>query len=239
MRANKGRELYVEIDKTKFARIPIKTHFIELNENLETIINKYIKPKLQPNDILSISCKIISITKKGLAIHKDQVKISLLAKIIVRFVKKWPNDIGYSNPRKMQVAINQAGYLRIILAILGGSIMKIFGKPGYFYRIAGNQINAIDGFTLGYTSQPLFENYAFLPPKPKQAKKICNNLAKKYKLPIAIMDGNNIENNIIGMSDSLEKKYSKSIWKEIMKGNPQGQEDDRNNTPFVIVRKIK
>lgn len=234
---NYGRDLYSIVDGIKYARIPIETHFIQIGENINEILDKYAKPEIQENDILAISCKIISITTDGLTIHKDKVRITPLARFIVKFVKKWPNDIGYSSPRKMQVAINRAGYLRIIVAIIGGVFMKLIGKPGYFYRIAGNQINAIDGFTVGYTSKPIFENYAFLPPRPKQAKKMCNEFSEKYGVPVAIMDGNNIENNVMGMSDSLEKMYTEESWKEIMRGNPQGQEDDGNNTPIIIIRK--
>lgn len=236
--ANPGRDLTVNSDFGTFARIPVETHFVEIGESLEDILDKYAKPKLKNGDILSISCKIVSITTPGLTVHKSQVGVSPLARIIVKFVKKWPNDIGYSNPRKMQVAINRAGYPRMIAALIGGSFMKLLGKPGYFYRIAGNQINAIDGFTVGYTSKPLFEEYAFLPPRPKQAGEICNALSHRYGVPVAIMDGNNIENNVIGMSDTLQKMFSKRDWMDIMRGNPQGQEDDGNNTPLIIVRQV-
>jgi hypothetical protein len=237
--SNPGRELYASFNNSTFARIPVETHFIEIGENLAEIIQKYAKPKIQKDDVICVSCKIVSICTPGLTVHTSEVSISPLARLIVKFVKKWPNDIGYSSPRKMQVAINRAGYPRMFLALLGGTFMKLIGKPGYFYRIAGNQINAIDGFTVGYTKKQIFADYAFLPPRPAEAKKLCNELSQKLDVPVAIMDGNNIENNVMGMSDSLSKKYSEEEWKQIMSGNPQGQEDDGKNTPIVIVRKEK
>lgn len=234
--SNPGRELYASVNNTKFARIPVETHFIEIGENLSEIVQKYAKPQLEKDDIVCVSCKIVSICTPGLTVHTSKVWISPLARLIVKFVKKWPNDIGYSSPRKMQVAINRVGYPRMILALIGGTFMKIFRKPGYFYRIAGNQINAIDGFTVGYTKRQIFADYAFLPPRPAEAKQLCNKLSAELGAPVAIMDGNNIENNIMGMSDSLAERYSEAEWKQIMKGNPQGQEDDGKNTPIVIVR---
>lgn len=200
---------------------------------------KYAKPQVKEGDILAVSCKIVSICTPGLTIHKDSVKISPLARLIVKFVKKWPNDIGYSNPRKMQVAINMVGYPRMFFALAAGTLLKLVGKPGYFYRIAGNQINAIDGFTIGFTSKPIFENYAFLPPKPSHSRNIANELSRAVGVPVAIMDGNNIENHVMGVSDSLRKQYDSKTWMEIMKGNPQGQEDDGNNTPLVVVRELE
>lgn len=235
---NPGRDLYSEVKGQQYARIPVETHFIGIGESLTEVLDQYAKPKLQKDDVLSVSCKIVSICTPGLTVHTSQVWISPLARIIVKFVKKWPNDIGYSSPRKMQVAINRAGYPRILLAIAVGLFMKLLGKPGYFYRVAGNQINAIDGFTVGYTKRQIFADYAFLPPRPAEAKALCNELSERLGAPVAIMDGNNIENNIMGMSDSLEKLYRPHIWKEIMRGNPQGQEDDGKNTPLVIIRKI-
>jgi F420-0:gamma-glutamyl ligase-like protein len=237
LEANKGRDLYSEFNGRKYARIPIQTHFLEIGENLDSVLEKYVRPTLQKNDILCISCKIISFTK-NLVVRKEDVKISWLAKLITKFVKKWPNDIGYSSPRKMQVAINRAGYPRMIVALIVGSFLKLFGLKGYFYRIAGNQINAIDGFTVGYTKNPVFENYAFLPPTPKEGRQICNEIESEFGSPVAIMDGNNIENNVMGMSDTLAKMFKEEDFKEIMKGNPQGQEDDGNNTPIIIVREV-
>jgi len=200
LEANPGRELYSEVDGKKYIRIPIETHFIDIGESLEEIVNKYATPKVEPGDIFCVSCKIVSITTKGLTVKDSDVWISPLARLIVRFVKKWPNDIGYSSPRKMQVAINRAGYPRIFFALVIGTILKLIGKPGYFYRLAGNQINAIDGFTVGFTDKEIFAKNAFLPPRPKQGIEIANRLEKIVNVPVAIIDGNNIENNIISMS---------------------------------------
>jgi hypothetical protein len=237
--ANSGRELEVVYKGKTYVRYPIETHFIGIGENLEEILEKYASTYLKPTDLLCISTKIISICTPGLTVHKDSVKITPLARLIVKFVKKWPNDIGYSNPRKMQVAINMAGYSRIFLALTIGTLMKLLGKPGYFYRIAGNQINAIDGFTVGYTKRQIFADYAFLPPKPKAAQQMCNDLAKIFKTNVIFLDGNNIENNLMGQSDSVKQKYTEQDLKQILRGNPQGQEDDGNNTPILIVRKVE
>lgn len=237
IKINEGRALYSTVDGIKYARIPIETHFIELGEDLFKIIDTYAKPQIVEGDVLCVATKIVSITQK-MVVHKDDVRISPLAKLIARFVTKWEHDIGYSNPRKIQVAINTVGYPRIFLALLGGTIMKyIFAKPGYFYKIAGNRINAIDGFTEGFTEKQIFEDYAFLPPSEQEADLLANKIEKHTGAPSVILDGNNIENNIMGMSDSAKMQFDVPKFMEIVKGNPQGQEDDPNNTPFLIVRK--
>lgn len=233
MEANTNRELYCEYNGVKYARFPIETPIVNIGDNLNTFVEEFAKPYIQEGDFLCISSKIISITK-NFVIHRSEVKISPLARLIVKFVKKWPNDYGYSLPEKMQVAINMVGYPRMILALVGGTILKLAGKPGYFYRIAGHNINAIDGFIP--TAMKPFNEYAFLP--PINADSFANELEQLIGAPVAIVDGNNIDNNIIGYSEKLKKMFSIKDLMEILKGNPQGQDDDGNITPMLIIRKV-
>lgn len=230
--ANKGRELIVDYKGAKFYRYPVETELVNIGDDLESFLKKFGQPYVKDGDIFCISSKIISITEK-FVVHRSDVKVGLLAKLIVKFVKKWPNDYGYSLPEKMQVAINLAGYPRIILALIGGTLLKILGKPGYFYKIAGNNINAIDGFIP--TAQPPFNDYAFLP--PKNGDEISNKIANIVGVPSIIIDGNNVDNNIMGMSDHAKAMYSKDDYMQILRGNPQGQDDDGNITPIIIIRK--
>ncbi len=70
--------------------------------------------------------------------------------MIVKYVTKHRNDIGYSHPKKMQVAIELAGYPRILAAtLIGGMTRLLLKRRGDFYRIAGNRIAEIDGFQPG------------------------------------------------------------------------------------------
>jgi hypothetical protein len=231
--ANTGRELFTTYQNIKYARFPVETPIVNIGDDLKAFVTTYALPYIQEGDFLCISSKIISITN-GFVVHRSTIKISPLAKLIVRFVKKWPNDYGYSLPEKMQVAINMVGYPRIILALIGGTLLKLIGKPGYFYKIAGHNINAIDGFIP--TAMKPFNEYAFLP--PINADTIANDMQSWVNCPVAIVDGNNVDNNIIGRSDLLSDEFNISDLMEILRGNPQGQDDDGNITPMLIIRKI-
>jgi len=127
--ANKGRELFQIFKGNKYARYPVETPVVNIGDDLMLFIEKYGLPYFSKGDIFCISSKIVSITKKYV-IHISEIKISPLAKLIVKFVKKWPNDYGYSLPEKMQVAINIVGYPRMFLALIGGTLMKLIGYPG-------------------------------------------------------------------------------------------------------------
>jgi F420-0:gamma-glutamyl ligase len=100
------------IENQDYDRILIKTHMINFGEDLETIIKAYVSPINQPNDILAISEKVVSVCQNNMR-HISSVKVSFLAKLITKFVKKYPNDIGFSLPEKMQVAIDIASPLRM------------------------------------------------------------------------------------------------------------------------------
>lgn len=230
--ANPNRELYSEHKGIRYGRFPVETPIVNIGDDLDKFVQEYAAPYFKEGDIFCISSKIISITK-NFVVHRSKIKTSLLARLIVKFVKKWPNDYGYSLPEKMQVAINMVGYPRMVIALIGGTLMKAIGKPGYFYKIAGHNINAIDGFIP--TAMKPFNEYAFLP--PINADEIAEKLQNKFNIPTAIIDGNNIDNNIIGLSTRVKNMYSISDLMSILKGNPQGQDDDGKITPIIIIRK--
>jgi hypothetical protein len=157
------------------------------------------------------------------------VKAGLLAKLIVKRVKKYPNDIGYSRPEKMQVAIETSGKLRIILAMIFGAIGKIFGIHGIFWIIAGKRVAEIDGFNPD--AMYPYTEYAVLP--PKEPEKVCQEIEDKLNCPAVIIDGNNINVKVIAQSRKVP--VDKKLCRLILLDNPMGQDDEL--TPFIIVRK--
>ncbi len=75
----------------------------------------------------------------------------------------------------MQVAINQAGYFRILLGAFLAAITRPFGIKGIFYRVAGNGVFAIDGFNQ--------EAFSFYQDKgilaPKNPCFVCDKIYEK------------------------------------------------------------
>lgn len=232
--ASPNRILEVEYKNEKYLRLPIATPILKIGDDLDKFVKTYTQDYVKKDDVLGISAKVVSIGMNFL-VHESEVKISLLAKFIVKFVTKWPDDIGYSHPRKMQVAINLAGYPRTLVALIVGTILKLLGKPGYFYRIMGHNVNAIDGFNP--VSKPPMNQYAVLP--PVNSDEIATKYEQMLGCKVVILDGNNIDNNVLGMGKSAKASYSKEDIMQIAKGNPQGQEDDGAVTPFVVLRKVQ
>ena len=145
-----------------YERIAVQTHLIHIKEPLEPVFDEYVKPVLQPGDWLAVSEKFVTISQ-GRVIHHSVVRPGVLAKLLVKGVTKHPDDVGYSDPRKMQVAIMQAGWWRMLFAMIGGAISRIvLRRRGDFYRIAGHRISEIDGFSPA-TVKP-FDEFAMLGP---------------------------------------------------------------------------
>jgi len=211
----------------KFERIHIHTHLISLKEDFDKIIQKYVLPEFKKGDVMAISEKVVSICQ-GKVVHISVVKPGLLARLLVKGVRKYEHDIGFSHPAKMQVAIWQVGELRMILAMIGGSITRLFGRHGDFWRIAGNHISEIDGFNP--KAIPPFDEFAMLP--PNEPDKFCNDIEAKYGIPTIIIDGNNINTEILGMSDSIKDK--KELYRGILLDNPMGQGAEL--TPIILIR---
>jgi hypothetical protein len=211
----------------KFLRTPVSSHLIAIKESLEPIIERGVVPQFQPGDWIAISEKVVTISQ-GRVVHISVVRPSLLSKLLVTGVKKYDNDIGYSLPAKMQVAIWQAGYWRMVAAMIVGAVTRLFGRHGDFYRIAGHRISEIDGFNPD--AMPPYDEFAMI--GPGAPNEYCQQIENKYGIPTAIIDGNNINVEVLGTSRNLP--VSKAMVREVLLDNPMGQGDEL--TPIILVR---
>ncbi|MEK7507476.1 MAG: coenzyme F420-0:L-glutamate ligase [Patescibacteria group bacterium] len=222
-------EKFITVANKKFERIPIKTHLIGFGENLTGIIERYVLPDTRKGDWLAISEKVVSVCQNNVR-HISTVKAGWLAKLVVKGVKKYTNDVGFSRPEKMQLAVELAGTPRILLAMAIGSIGKLFCVRGLFWRIAGHRISEIDGFNPA--SMHPYDEYAALP--PKDPEKVCQEIENALGLPVAIIDGNNINVEIIAISGKVP--VDKKTARLALLDNPMGQDDEM--TPFIVVKQI-
>jgi hypothetical protein len=212
-----------------YERIPVRTHLIHVKEPLEPVLDEYVKPVLHAGDWLAVSEKFVTISQ-GRVIHASVVRPGLLARVLVKGVTKHPDDVGYSDPRKMQVAIMQAGWWRMLFAMIAGGFTRlVFRRRGDFYRIAGHRISEIDGFSPA-TVKP-FDEFAMLGPSDPDAA--ANEIARAIGAPTAIVDANNINVEVLGTSTGFP--VDRSVVREVLLDNPLGQNDEL--TPIIVVRR--
>lgn len=227
---NSGKKLVIEVQRKKFARYPIKTHFIETSDNLIELVSKYVLPFAEKNDIIILCQKIVSIIQ-GRVVYKSDVRVGFWAEFLSKFAKKTPYGFSVGNPLKMQVAINLAGLPRILFACFCSGISKLFGISGTFYRIAGHQISQIDGFYGEAFSQ--YAKIGIL--GPKDCDKICQELRNKFGFSFVVADVNDLGGNLLGRSEDL--KGQEKLIAEMLKDNPAGQSNQQ--TPIIIIREQK
>lgn len=218
----------VRVDGTTYQRISIKTHLIQFGEDLTALLKKYVLPVTKKGDFVAISEKVVSVCQNN-SRHISTVKTGWLARIIVKGVRKYPNDIGFSQPEKMQLAVETAGHFKILLAIILGSLGKAIGIRGIFWIVASKRVAEIDGFNPN--AMDPYKEYAVLP--PNEPEEVCESVAKELGIPTTIIDGNNINVKIISLSGDFP--VSKKIARRTLLDNPMGQDDEL--TPFIIVRK--
>ncbi len=227
---NEGKNLVISTDFGDFARYPIRTHVIMKEDVLEDVLDKYVRDYLEDGDTVFISEKIVAITQ-GRAFKVDEIKISRLARFLVKFVYKPDYGIGIGAPATMELCIREVGRPKILFAAACSAVGKLFGKRGIFYNICGMKARAIDG-PCDYTIPP-YNNYAKMAPdKPHE---VAERLSKHLDgHDVIIIDANDIAATVLGKSrkDLLDK-----FGEQVFSDNPLDQ--CAQQTPMSIARKME
>jgi asparagine synthase (glutamine-hydrolysing) len=265
---NEGKKLEIEIEGKSYLRLPLKTDLFKKGDVVaqkiaEHTLHYYInilKSNSKYNKLLQrkwwivVSEKIIAITQ-GRSYFIWEIKPGFWAKFLCQQVTKTPWGIGLGSPWTMELAINEVGLWRILLAAFVAFITKPFGIRGLFYRIVGKEIAAIDGPTeyslypsnvsakLGpkepekvakQIHQEIISNFKFLTHEPVrrrrtvQGREAISDLLHGF-LGVVIIDANDLGQKVLANSTNLDN----SLIEKIFKDNPMGQADEQ--TPIVVV----
>lgn len=225
--ANPNKKIEINLNDKLYMRHAIKTHFVGIGESYLELINTYVKPIFEADDILFIGEKVVSLCQ-GRVIYAKDVRISRWAKFLSKFASSNEHGIGVDNPYKMQLAIQFAGLARVIFAAVLSGICKVLGIRGVFYRVVGKGVSGIDGF-YGKSFEYYKEIGILLPDKPDA---VCNDIYNKLGIPCVIVDANDLGVEILGKSMYI--KYSDEELIELIRDNPAGQ--SAQQTPLILVR---
>jgi len=226
---NPGKNLIIEVNGKKYARYPIRTHLItEKDKDYSEIIKKYAGDFLKPGDIVFIGERSLA-SSQGRSYPIDKVKPGRLARFLVRFVTKSPYGIGLGSPETMQLAVEEVGVLRMLLAAFCAALTKPFGIKGVFYAIAGPQAKAVDG-AADYVIPPYNRYVSKAPLNPKRT---AQEISEKIGYPVAIVDACDLGVWILGSSKGVDERLVISALRD----NPLGQTNEQ--TPFGILREVR
>jgi len=216
------RSEFLGKDEGEVFVFPVKTHLLSDSDEFDEVINKYAKDFIKKGDIVALAESVVAIVQ-GRFSHPLHIKLNWWSKRLCYFV---PNVGSLSTPTGMQCAMNDVGTAKMVFAMFIGAVMKVFGKRGWLYIIAGVQSELIDDLT---GTIPPYDRYIVL--GPKDPDKFTKDLKDKIGVDVAIVDANDLKRaKVVACSDmSLEKKIEK--W---MSSNPAGNSSEQ--TPIVIIR---
>lgn len=206
----------------------MKTPVVFAGDSLTELMETYVKPHLQKDDIVFLSEKMVACAQ-GRAVPLDEIEPSRLALLLSRFVTKSKHGIGLSMPETMEMALRECGRLQILWAAVCGAVGKLLRQKGWFYLVAGYRAQSIDG-PCPNTIAP-YNHYVVLGPEApdKVARELSQTLGG---IPVLVVDINDLGGNILGKSHSW---LDDILMMEILKDNPLGQDDQ--STPVGIIRK--
>jgi hypothetical protein len=170
---------------------------------------------------------MVAITQ-GRSHRMVDIRAGRLARLLVRYVTRPGYGIGLGTPETMQLAIDEVGAPRILLAAAVSAVTKPFGVHGLFYRIAGPQAAAIDGPT-SYTIPPYNQSATLGPSDPDGA---ARRIAAAIGKPVAIIDANDAGCNVLGSSPGVDTRLVMRLFAD----NPLGQAHEQ--TPICVVREV-
>jgi F420-0:gamma-glutamyl ligase-like protein len=237
---NPGHHLFMQLPGGDVhARVPLRSALIgagddiiaALGDCLDTLRERGVA--LQDGDVILVSEKALSISQRR-AVPVDEVRVSPLASLLSRFVTRTPSGVGLGHPVTMELAIREAGRGRIVAAAAAAGVGRLFGKREVFYRIAGHQVNAIDGpskFNL-----PPYDTWASLAPtdSPGEAVRIAAAVEQRYGVcvGVAVIDASDLGASVFGATPGVDPEEVK----QLVADNPLGQSSEQ--TPFGLVRRM-
>jgi hypothetical protein len=224
---NPGRVLHATIDGVVYARHPVRTHLVTAADDAAEVMRRYATPLGEDVALVAVSERMVAITQ-GRSQRMVDIRPGRLARFLVRFVTRPGYGIGLGTAETMQLAIDEVGAPRILLAAAVSGLTKPFGFHGLFYRIAGPQAAAIDGPT-SYTIPPYNESATLGPRDPNGA---ARHLAGELDKPVAVIDANDAGVNVLGASPGVDRQLVKRLFAD----NPLGQA--REQTPIAIVKRV-
>ena len=215
-------------DGNSYERYAIQTHFVAVGESQIDLVEKYVKPLYEKGDVLAFGAKVMCMCVKSVR-TREQVKPGFFANLLWRFAAVNHTGVGMHEPYKLQLVIDLVGLPRVLLATVLSAITKLFGVKGVFYKVCGKGVGGIDGF---YTrsSFDIYHELALI--NPENADELSEELAKATKIPVVLMDANDIQRDQLGKSSDMP--LTDEQLQDALKDNPSGQGDEL--TPFILIR---
>ncbi len=218
----------IVVNRRVWKRFIIKTHIIQMGEDLVGVVRRYASPHIRLGDIVFVGHKATAIAQ-GRYVHASQVRPRWLARFLAARIRRRAFGYGLSKPTTMEVAIREIGVPMILVACAAHLVGRALGRHGDFYRVAGVRVSSIDGTTTW--AQPPYNEYIVL--APKDPDKLAQRIADRLGARAAIVDLNDAGAEILGASKGVDRRH----LRQLLADNPLGQ--GAFSAPLGIVRRAR
>ena len=202
--------------------LPLRTHLLGSLDDPIDVLRTYGANLLQPGDVLTIGETPVAVMQ-GRYRHPSEVNPGLVARLACRVFH--PTS-SLATACGMQTLIDLVGPTRVVVAWIGGLLLKLIRVPGGFYRLAGDQARLIDDIT-GTT--PPYDQTIVLGPEDPDG--LCERAAAELGVAVAIVDVNDLGRvKVLASSRGCDE----GLLERALRPNPAGNANER--TPLVLVR---
>ena len=204
--------------------LPIRTHLLTpLDDPLE-VVRRYVLPHAQSGDVVTIGESPVAIMQ-GRFRHPTDIQPGWVAK---RLCYLFMPTSSLATACGLQALVDIVGAERVFFAFLLGAIAKVFGKPGMFYQLAGEQARLVDDVT---GTIPPYDQFIVLGPENPQ--QVVDQIQQETGLAAAIVDVNDLRAvKVLAASKGIPSGF----LEQALIRNPAGNANEQ--TPVVLLRPL-
>ena len=205
--------------------LPIPTHILTPLDNAVGVVQRYVLSHAKPGDVVAISETPVAIMQERWRYH-GEVKPGWVAKRLCQFFYR---TSSMSTACGLQSLVEISGPVRVIFALVVGAIAKkLFGIPGVFYQLAGEQARLIDDVT---GTLPPYDQFIVLGPENPQ--QVVDQIQRETGLAAAIVDANDLKAvKVLAATADVPPGF----LEQALISNPAGNADEQ--TPVVLIRPL-
>jgi hypothetical protein len=205
----------------EFVAIPVRTALVRSGDDIAAIVAAAVRGIARRNDVICVSETAVAIAQNRM-IAAETIRPSRLAYVLCRHAGALAT---VSQPESLQLVIDEAGALKVAWAAVAQVAGRLLGIRGVFYRILGEAIATIDGYT---GTLPPFEHTIVLGPQNPDA--VAASIANRAGVRAAIVDANDLGiSKVLGASADVPRERVANA----LRANPHGNGDEQ--TPIVVL----
>jgi F420-0:gamma-glutamyl ligase len=201
--------------------IPVRTMLVNAGDDIVETVARAVHGIAHCGDVIAVSETAVAIAQ-GRAVPAELVRPSRLAYALSRRAGILAT---VNQPESLQLVIDRVGAWRVLYAAVAHVAGRLAGKRGMFYRVLGEAIAAIDGYT---GTLPPFERTIVLGPEDPAG--VAAAIAARTGAHAAIVDVNDL-----GIAKALGASAAVRVaaLEDALRTNPHGNGDEQ--TPIVVL----